>query len=348
MGCLNSKPSEEREKGEKDIVLDIKLLLLGAGESGKSTVVKQLKLIHKIEIDERELQLYKETLQQNTIESMIAFVEAVKKLNYTWESEELKAIAERVQTLEIRNGLNKESAEDITRLWRSETIKKVFKERHRFWNLDASDFYFDNALRFAQPDYKPTEEDCILARVRTTGVTTTEFDEPPFHLLVQDVGGQRSERKKWVQCFENVRGVIYVVNLVSFNQVLFEAEENRMGECLELFKTVANNQLFEKVPIFLFLNKKDLFEKMLQEGNSIKSFYKNYSGPDDVRSCIDYIKEDFLSKVDEPYRKKIHVFEVAARYRKDIKYCFDEIKKILSSELKEEIKEAKKKKFEQQ
>lgn len=29
MGCLNSKPSEEREKGEKDIVLDIKLLLLG-------------------------------------------------------------------------------------------------------------------------------------------------------------------------------------------------------------------------------------------------------------------------------------------------------------------------------
>lgn len=54
--------------------------------------MKQLKLIHKIEIDERELQLYKETLQQNTIESMIAFVEAVKKLNYTWESEELKVI----------------------------------------------------------------------------------------------------------------------------------------------------------------------------------------------------------------------------------------------------------------
>ena len=38
---------------------------------------------------------------------------------------------------------------------------------------------------------------------------------------------------------------------------------NRMQESLELFKEVAGNPIFEKTPIFVFLNKKDLFEEMI-------------------------------------------------------------------------------------
>jgi hypothetical protein len=48
---------------------------------------------------------------------------------------------------------------------------------------------------------------------------------------VVDVGGQRSERKKWIHCFDDVKAIVFVVSLAGYNQVLFEDEEmNRMHE----------------------------------------------------------------------------------------------------------------------
>ena len=44
-----------------------------------------------------------------------------------------------------------------------------------------------------------------------------------------DVGGQRSERKKWIHCFENVTSIIFCVALSEYDQVLLEeSNQNRM------------------------------------------------------------------------------------------------------------------------
>lgn len=44
-----------------------------------------------------------------------------------------------------------------------------------------------------------------------------------------DVGGQRSERKKWIHCFENVTSIIFCVALSEYDQVLLE-ESNQVRE----------------------------------------------------------------------------------------------------------------------
>lgn len=75
----------------------------------------------------------------------------------------------------------------------------------RYWLLDAANYYFDHAVRIGNPDYVPTDEDVIMTRVRTTGIDTTEFKEPPYLFSVVDVGGQRNERRKWIHCFDNVK-----------------------------------------------------------------------------------------------------------------------------------------------
>ncbi len=44
-----------------------------------------------------------------------------------------------------------------------------------------------------------------------------------------DVGGQRSERKKWIHCFENVTSIIFCVALSEYDQVLLEETSQVSG-----------------------------------------------------------------------------------------------------------------------
>lgn len=49
-------------------------------------------------------------------------------------------------------------------------------------------------------------------------------DSYHFHRMV-DVGGQRSERKKWIHCFEGVTAIVFCVSLSAYDLVLAEDEE---------------------------------------------------------------------------------------------------------------------------
>ena len=41
-----------------------------------------------------------------------------------------------------------------------------------------------------------------------------------------DVGGQRSERKKWIHCFENVTALLFVVAISGYDQCLVEDKDS--------------------------------------------------------------------------------------------------------------------------
>lgn len=57
-----------------------------------------------------------------------------------------------------------------------------------------------------------------------------------------DVGGQRSERKKWIHCFEDVTAIIFCVAMSEYDQVLHEDET-----------TVSSSLIIKACIIFLFL-----------------------------------------------------------------------------------------------
>jgi hypothetical protein len=95
--------------------------------------------------------------------------------------------------------------------------------------MDATAYYLNEVTRLAGIDFVPNEDDMIMTRVRTTGIVVTEVKEAPFTYQVVDVGGQRSERRKWIHCFDDVRAIIFLEGLAGYNQVLFEDNSvNRM------------------------------------------------------------------------------------------------------------------------
>jgi len=104
-----------------------------------------------------------------------------------------------------------------------------------------------------------------------------------------DVGGQRSERKKWIHCFENVTSIIFCVALSEYDQVLLEeSSQNRMQESLVLFDSVVNSRWFMRTSIILFLNKVDLFRGKLKK-SPLGAYFPDYSGGDDVNRATKYL-----------------------------------------------------------
>lgn len=121
-----------------------------------------------------------------------------------------------------------------------------------------------------------------------------------FSFRLFDVGGQRSERKKWIHCFEDVTAIIFCVAMSEYDQVLHEDEttvgwtkkiwrktnflifffilfQNRMQESLKLFDSICNNKWFTDTSIILFLNKKDLFEDKIRK-SPLTICFPEYTG----------------------------------------------------------------------
>ena len=64
------------------------------------------------------------------------------------------------------------------------------------------------------------------------------------HLV--DVGGQRSERKKWLHCFASVDAVVFVAALSEYDQSLAEDPKvNRVQESVKLFGSVCSVKWFK-------------------------------------------------------------------------------------------------------
>lgn len=99
---------------------------------------------------------------------------------------------------------------------------------HGFF-LTASCSFFEDLDRLFNKEFIPTDQDVLRARLRTTGITETHFDLGTLQYRMFDVGGQRSERKKWIHCFEGVNALMFLVAISGYDQCLAEDKDGVHG-----------------------------------------------------------------------------------------------------------------------
>ncbi|CAM9384861.1 unnamed protein product [Chrysoparadoxa australica] len=320
-----------------------KMLLLGAGESGKSTVVKQVKSIYKGPVTDKEKEGYITAIRRNVVECMQTLIEARQTLGVPLANSDLEDAEDRLQELTSDQGITPESAKDVEMLWADDGMQATYKRKSEFWMLDASPYYFNHCMRIADPEFDPSEEDQIMTRVRTTGIVVTEFEEKPQTYALVDVGGQRSERRKWIHCFDDVKAIIFLAGLSGYGQLLFEdTSMNRMHESLNLFGEVTKNPIFTNTPIFVLLNKKDLFEDSIKQ-IPLTVCFPEYTGPEqESKPALDYIESKYREVMETNCPgKTVNIHIIAARVRRDMKIAFGEIKDEMKKEYAKRYKNKK-------
>ncbi|KAF7249605.1 Guanine nucleotide-binding protein G(i) subunit alpha-2, partial [Varanus komodoensis] len=144
-----------------------------------------------------------------------------------------------------------------------------------------------------------------------------------------DVGGQRSERKKWIHCFEGVTAIIFCVALSAYDLVLAEDEEmNRMHESMKLFDSICNNKWFTDTSIILFLNKKDLFEEKIIH-SPLTICFPEYTGANKYDEAAGYIQSKFEDLNKRKDTKEIYTHFTCATDTKNVQFVFDAVTDVI-------------------
>ncbi|XP_073942925.1 G protein alpha q subunit isoform X1 [Choristoneura fumiferana] len=366
MDCCMSEEAKEQKrinqeiervlrKDKRDARRELKLLLLGTGESGKSTFIKQMRIIHGSGYSDDDKRGFIKLVYQNIFMAMQSMIRAMDLLKIQYGIPSNAEKAELISSIDFESVTTFDSpyVEAIKGLWADGGIQECYDRRREYQLTDSAKYYLQEIDRVAAHNYLPTEQDILRVRVPTTGIIEYPFDleeirfrkelcglcvtiESSLKAIMVDVGGQRSERRKWIHCFENVTSIIFLVALSEYDQILFESEnENRMEESKALFKTIITYPWFQHSSVILFLNKKDLLEEKIMYSHLV-DYFPEYDGPQrDAITAREFILRMFVD-LNPDAEKIIYSHFTCATDTENIRFVFAAVKDtILQSNLKE-------------
>jgi len=329
---INQEIEKQLRKDKKDSRRELKLLLLGTGESGKSTFIKQMRIIHGTGYSDEDRRTFTRLIYQNIFMAMHSLVHAMDMLHiqYKSTSENQKENARLLHDVDCEQvcALEPHYVAAIRSLWLDPGIQECYDRRREYQINDSAKYYLDAVDRIAQPDYVPNIQDILRVRVPTTGIIEYPFDLDSIVFRMVDVGGQRSERRKWIHCFESVTSIMFLVALSEYDQ-------NRMEESKALFRTIVTYPWFMNSSVILFLNKKDLFAEKINYSHIVDYFPEFEGRQKDPESGREFILRMFTDL--NPYPDKIiYSHYTCATDTENIRFVFAAVKDtILQLNLKE-------------
>ncbi|XP_050712293.1 guanine nucleotide-binding protein G(s) subunit alpha-like [Eriocheir sinensis] len=265
----------------------IKILLLGAGESGKTTIIKQMKILHINGFSKEEKEEKKQDIRSNVLEGITTLTRQLDILDVDLGNPENQDAKDYILAINTEDfTFSQEFYTYTERLWRDSGIQKVFSLQHKFQLIDCIKYFLDKVAEVRRPDYEPTVQDILHSRRRTTDIQKIEFEVRvpkkygggSLNFWMFDVGGQRGERKKWIQVFDGIQAVLFLVSASCFDLVIREDQEtNRLQESINIFKSVWHSRFLKNSGFIVFLNKQDILKEKVGSGKNIGDHFPEYA-----------------------------------------------------------------------
>lgn len=285
------------------------MLLLGSGDSGKSTILKvsfiiahssamrylrpfdqQMRVIHHVPFSAQEIEIFRQLVFSNLTVGLKYVLDAMQDMDLKVSEENVPHVELIEEPVDIRDGdpfpLN--YLEPLKSLWSDPNVQRAWERGNEaalpekyvpclqtfvcglLISAISLLYFFDSLDRLFDPEYQPTESDIIQCRARTTGITETTFQLKDHEMLMVDVGGQKSERRKWIHCFQDVTSILFLVSLSGYDQCLVEDkdavsrstfmavtgvdvyshfDQNQMQDAMTIWDSICHSQWFKQTSI---------------------------------------------------------------------------------------------------
>ncbi|RMJ26364.1 hypothetical protein PHISP_02744 [Aspergillus sp. HF37] len=153
--CMSKESPEDAEQKKKSQMIDRKLeedsrrfrreckiLLLGSGESGKSTIVKQMKIIHQNGYSVEELALYRLTVYKNLLDCTKSLIGAYDQFSLQPSSarvqEFIQFLSDYIIDPDPNTPLDPRIGDAVTFLWNDPCTSMVLEHQNEFYLMDSA------------------------------------------------------------------------------------------------------------------------------------------------------------------------------------------------------------------
>ena len=334
----SKKQHREVEKKLRDLnkqyKKEIKLLLLGTGESGKSTFVRQMRILYDNGYTNDQRKNYIKLIHENVYNSMRNMIQAMDALQIKYEKE--KNATTNASLFKLKNTHDDIKLDDIysaaiKELWEDSGIQECYKRRREYQLNDSTFYYISRLDSLTQPDYLPDNQDILRVRIRTVGLIEHKFEANKVIFHITDVGGQRSQRRKWKYCFEDVRAIIFLVAISEYDQVLMEdGQSNRLKESYKVLKEILSD--FRDQPVILFLNKTDILHEKIKSSH-LDEYFPEFKGP----RCDAEAAKEFIADMFEGLRPGMYYHFTCATDTENIQVVFTAVRDIILNKRLENV-----------
>jgi guanine nucleotide-binding protein G(i) subunit alpha len=335
----SNKTTKQLEKAAAQAKLKVKLLLLGAGGTGKTTLRKQLQSLYGTAFQqEEERREVADIIVNNLLEGARAIVMATFDGTIgdgLTDDSSLKAAAVINNVAKDEKTLTAEVVDALRVLGDDPVFQRAIALRSKFQLQECVLPFFQSVVQdypaWGGPQWIPSKEDCVRARIRSSGVIQADFTVEGVQYSLFDAGGQRAERRKWIHHFDDVTALIYMASLTDYDEVLYEdASKNRLQESLEVFEDLQRSHEWQTL---LFLNKLDLFKDKYTNRqiplNASGLFPYAPQGNDNEQQAIDWMATQYKSKMLTPDKDAFYVHSISAVDSTAVEALFEDAKMIV-------------------
>eukprot|EP01083_Nonionella_stella_P004127 11887_1 len=275
MELTNAKSASDEELNHT-----LRVLLLGISNSGKTTILKQVKrmnnnLIYDCEHlnDRRKVIPHIHTAVIEYMQTLCQQSEILSKEHKenTSINPKYDTFTKEILALKPPFTLNPDIGFKIRTLWRDKGIRNTLNKRSYFQIDDNVDHFLNKIGEIADPAYLPDSDDYLRLHQKSVGITRNCIDvygdsfACDFEFI--DVKGQRWERKKWNGFIKESDAVLYVISLYDYDLKSFEDDEtNCLLEAIDAFRdTMVQANFLEDKSLVILFNKFEEFQEKIQK-----------------------------------------------------------------------------------
>ena len=182
--------------GQEDLESKASILLLGASNSGKSTLLKQMQIIHTEGFSENERRSYSAVTVTNVIDAMQSILSQINIRSMAFQKAESIILNKTFQICVQKNLSNGweipvEILPIIRNLWKDSTVRHCLQyHRDSISCAESAEYFLPQIARVMSPGFIPNDQDILHSRVRTTGIREIQFRYQNSVINMIDVGGQ--------------------------------------------------------------------------------------------------------------------------------------------------------------
>ncbi|KAI1359072.1 G-protein alpha subunit-domain-containing protein [Xylaria arbuscula] len=291
------KPFQRREFKPQQ---QTKVLLLGISETGKTTLLNALRLFVGNGRIENDLMHTPDLIWDNAFNAVKVLLEDMEWWG-EWGNSPWGQIYRKFERQPIL--WQRRYASAIVELSRNDDFQLALKSGTAHEFHDNSEYLIRNVERLAEQSINgsvPTHEDVLRTRVRTTGIHKTELKYNGAKYLLHDVGGERSERKKWIHAFEHTAIIVFLVDTTGYGRALYEDREgDRMLEQFSLWESLVNSSKFTDTKFLIVFTKMDLLDEHLRK-EAVRDFLSTRGVPATIEHYLQFLEVRFMELIRWP------------------------------------------------